>query len=339
MRVFQRRTSRLSSVIAVALVVALIGGNAALASNHVEVRVEFDESQGELPEGIAVDKRGNIFVSFAPLGQLVKIPAGTSEPTVFGQIPGIDPASDLGLLGLAIDARGNVYGGVQSSNPAANGVWVFDRTSGEATRIPGSEAVGLANDVAFDNRGNLYVTDSALGAIWRLPRHGSLEQWLVNDPNLAGTGALGLGVPIGANGIEFHHGVLYVAVTEQFGLVAVPVDPSGSPGPSEVVATFPPGLFPGAPDGLAIDVRGDVYVALIAQQRIVKVDGNGDATEVFTGDPLDWPSSIAFGTSRAEQKTLFAVSFSIGEGIGDPIPRSGPSVTGIDVGVPGSPLP
>lgn len=339
MRVFQKRRSRLLLVVAVVLVVALIGGNAALASNHVEVLVEFDEGQGQLPEGIAVDKRGNIFVGLAPLGQLVKIPAGTSEPTVFGQIPGINPASDLGLLGLTTDAQGNIYAGVQSSNLAANGVWVFDRTSGEATRIPGSEAVGLANDVAFDNRGNLYVTDSALGVIWRLPRHGAFEQWLVGDPDLAGTGALGLGVPIGANGIEFHHGVLYVAVTEQFSLVAVPIGPSGLPGPSEVVATFPAGLFPGAPDGLAIDVHGDVYVALIAQQRIVKVDGSGDVTEVFAGDPLDWPSSIAFGTSRAEQKTLFAVSFSIGEGFGDPFPRSGPSVTGIGVGVPGSPLP
>lgn len=339
MRVFQERRNRLSLVIAVALIVALIGGSAALASSHVEVLVEFDEEQGQLPEGIAVDKRGNIFVSLAPLGQLVKIPAGTSEPTVFGQIEGINPASDFGLLGLATDARGNIYAGVQSSNPAANGVWVFDRTTGEATRIPGSEGVGFANDVAFDNRGNLYVTDSMLGAIWRAPRHGVLEPWLVGDPNLAGNGVLGAGVPIGANGIEFHQGVLYVAVTEQFSLVAVPVGPSGSPGPSGVLATFPTILFPGAPDGLAIDVHGDVYVALIAQQRIVKVDGSGAITEVFEGDPLDWPSSIAFGTSRAEQKTLFAVSFSIGEGFEDPLSRSGPSVTGIGVGVPGSPLP
>ncbi len=339
MRIFQKRRNRRSLVIAAASIVALIGGNAALASSHVEVLVEFDEEQGQLPEGITVDKRGNIFVSLAPLGQLVKIPAGTSEPTVFGQIEGIDPASDFGLLGLATDARGNIYAGVQSSNPAANGVWVFDRTTGEATRVPGSEGVGFANDVAFDSRGNLYVTDSILGAIWRAPRHGALEPWLVGDPNLAGNGVLGAGVPIGANGIEFHRGVLYVAVTEQFSLVAVPIDPSGSPGSSEVVATFPAALFPGAPDGLAIDVHGNVYVALIAQQRIVKVDGSGTITEVFEGDPLDWPSSIAFGTSRAEQKTLFAVSFSIGEVLGDPFPRSGPSVTGIGVGVPGSPLP
>jgi hypothetical protein len=48
MRVFQNRRNRLSLVIAVALIVALIGGSAALASNHVEVLVEFDEEQGQL---------------------------------------------------------------------------------------------------------------------------------------------------------------------------------------------------------------------------------------------------------------------------------------------------
>lgn len=327
------------AVLVIALVASMSGGDAAVADGHVSVRVEFNEAEGQLPEGVAVDKQGNIFVSLAPLGQLWRIAPGSDEPEVFGVVPGITPGSDLGLLGLTTDARGNIYAGVQSSDPDANGVWVFDRRSGEASRIQGSEAIGIANDVAFDKRGNLYITDSALGAIWRVPKHGSLEQWLVGDPNLAGTGALGAGVPIGANGIEHHHGVLYVAVTEQFSLVAVPISPSGSPGSSEVIATFPAGDFPGAPDGLAIDVRGNVYVALIAQQTIAKVDGNGNVSDVASGDPLDWPSSIAFGTSRGEQKTLFAVNFSIGEGFGDPVPRLGPSLVGIEVGVPGSPVP
>jgi sugar lactone lactonase YvrE len=339
MKSMGKTRKRLWLVLVVVLVATLSGGGVALADGHVSVRVEFDESQGQLPEGVAIDKRGNIFVGLAPLGQLLKVAPGSDEPEVFGQISGINPASDLGLLGLATDARGNVYAGVQSANVAVNGVWVFDGQTGEAVRIPGSEAIGLANDVAFDNRGNLYITDSAQGAIWRVPKHGELEPWLEGDPHLAGTGGLGLGVPIGANGIEFHHGVLYIAVTEQFSLVAVPVSPSGAPGSSEVIANFPGGVFPGAPDGLAIDAHGDIYVALIAQQTIAKVDGDGNITMVAAGDPLDWPSSIAFGTSRGEQKTLFAVNFSIGEGFGDPVVRSGPSLVEIAVGVPGSPLP
>ncbi|MDX1429380.1 MAG: hypothetical protein R3282_03785, partial [Rhodothermales bacterium] len=312
------------------------------AEVSAELLLSFDEAGGQLPEGIAIDKTGNIFVSIAPLGQVWKIRNGSDTPEVFGTIAGIDAsAGDVGVLGLATDAPGNVYAGVQSSNADANGVWVLDRRSGEATRIEGSENIAFANDVAFDKEGNLYITDSVLGAIWRLPKHGELEPWLTGDENLAGTGVLGLGAPVGANGIEYRQGTLFVANTEKGLVVAVPVGPDGSPGVSSIVAAFPeievqPGVFlPSAADGLALDVFGNIYVAQINLSTIVKVATNGDVSVVFSGDPLDWPSSIKFGTSRAHQKTLFAVNFSIGEGFGDAEPRVGPGLVALDLGVPG----
>ncbi|NNL47658.1 MAG: hypothetical protein HKO76_04765, partial [Acidimicrobiia bacterium] len=270
-------------------------GQAAARVHHwnidasAELVIAFDESAGQAPEGIAVDKTGNIFVSIAPLGQLWKIAPGSDTPEVFGTISGIDPsAGDLGMLGLATDAQGNVYAGVQSSNAAANGVWVFDRKSGAATRIEGSENVALANDLAFDKRGNLYITDSILGAIWRLPKRGTLAPWLTGDENLAGTGVLGLGVPVGANGIEFRQGTLYVANTEKGLVVTVPVGHDGEPGTSSILAAFPevevqPGVFlPSAADGLALDVLGNVYVAQINLSTIVKVTPDGDVGVVFS---------------------------------------------------------
>jgi hypothetical protein len=91
---------------------------------------------------------------------------------------------------------GNVYGAVQSANPAANGVWRFDRATGAATRLPGTAAIGRANGLAFDKQMNLYVTDSARGAIWRIPWGGSASIWL-QDPVLTGDGSL---AQLGANG-------------------------------------------------------------------------------------------------------------------------------------------
>lgn len=167
-----------------------------------------------------------------------------------------------------------------------------------------------------------------------------MEPWLEEDPNLAGTGNFG-GEPIGANGIEFHQGTLYVAVSEQFSIVAVPVESDGTPGLSRVVTTFSPveGL-PSAPDGLALDVHGQIYVAVISQSRIVRVDPDDGAQQVIaSGDPLDWPSSVAFGTGRGERQTLFVVNFSIGELFGDNTPRFGPARVAINAGVPGDPLP
>lgn len=317
-----------------------------VAAEHTGVRakllIPFDEAAAQLPEGIAVDKWGNIYISIAPLGQLWKVKAGSRVPEVFGAVPGIDGAAgDVGLLGLEVDAHGNVYAGASSSNPDANGVWKFDRKTGAASKIAGSEAIGFPNDVTFDKHGNLYITDSALGAIWRVPKHGALEPWLVGDENLAGTGILNLGIPVGANGIEYRRGVLYVANTEKALVVKVPINKGGTPGPSSVFVSYPfvevaPGVFfPAAADGLAFDVFGNLYVAHINISTITKVTPSGDVSVVLEGDPLDWPSSIAFGTRHAQRRTLFAVNFSIGEGFGDTVERVGPGLVGIRVGAKG----
>jgi sugar lactone lactonase YvrE len=43
---------------------------------------------------------------------------------------------------------------------------------GAATHVAGTEAMAFPNDLAFDQRGHLYITDSAMGAVWRLARDG-----------------------------------------------------------------------------------------------------------------------------------------------------------------------
>ncbi len=299
-----------------------------LAAAQVDLFLILDESDLERPEGIAVNKRGDIFISIAPLGQVWKIPAGSTDPELFGSVP--NPMSDVGLLGLAVDAPGNVYGAAPSPVPAVHGVWKFDRRSGTALKLAGTEIIAFPNDVAFDKRGNLYITDSAGGAIWRVPQGGGTTELWLSDV-LLDPGAFGFG----ANGIEYFQGTLYVAVTDQGHLVGVPVLPDGSPGTPRIVADF----NGSPPDGLAIDVHGHLYVAMLVAQQILKVDPADGTTEVIEmGDPLDFPSSLAFGTGRGEQQVLFGVNFSIGELFGSP-PVMRPGVFATDVGQPGNPLP
>jgi sugar lactone lactonase YvrE len=297
------------------------------AASDVHIVVAFDESAGQNPEGIALDHRGDVFVSVSPLGDLWKIPAGSTTPHPFGHIDGITPGSDFGLLGLAVDVQGNVYGAVQSADPAANGVWRFDRRTGDPTRLPGTQAIGIANGLAFDHLGNLYVTDSAAGAIWRVPWGGSASIW-AQDPALTGDGSLHLGVPLGANGIAFRHGLLTVTNTERRTILSIP---TSDPTAIHLVTTLT-----GNPDGVAMDVHGDAYVAINLENTIARVSPAGSASTVASGDPLDFPSSVAFGTARGARLTLYGVNFSIGELFGQP-PGFGPAVFTIDVGVPGMP--
>jgi hypothetical protein len=96
----------------------------------------------------------------------------------------------------------------------------------------------------------------------------------------------------------------------------------GAPGEIDVVTRLPEG---DNPDGVQLDVHGGAYVALNIANTIVEVEPDGDVEVLASGDPLDFPSSVAFGTTFGERRTLFGVSFSISENLGLP-PGIGPGV-------------
>src|SRR4029453_10804241 len=87
------------------------------ASSHVEKIIAFAEA--DHPEGIAFNQQGDMFVSINS-GAVRVVRAGGNVPEPFGFVPGIEPATDTGVLGLATDASGDVYAAVESANPQAN---------------------------------------------------------------------------------------------------------------------------------------------------------------------------------------------------------------------------
>ena len=299
------------------------------ASGEVRTIVSFDATAGQNPEGLAVDGDGTVFVSFAALGQLARVEPGAAKAEPFGTVPGIDPlAGDFGLLGLAVGPDGDVYGAVLAT--AARGIWRFDHRTGESERVLGTEAIGFPNGVAFDAHGDLYVTSSSegvsatgalQGGIWRVARDGSVERLLVHEA-LGGLGEI-VPVGVGANGIEWRDEVLYVTNTEKALLVTIDVERDGSLGAPQVVASDP--ALRGA-DGLALDGRGNAYVAVIEQSTVVRVARDGTIEPVAgAADGLDWPSSVAFGTRKGDRRTLYAVNFAIGPMFGAP-PGAGPAL-------------
>jgi sugar lactone lactonase YvrE len=325
------RTRRWIVPLVAALALVAVAAGAAQAQATVQVVTSFNEAQGQNPEGIAIDRTGAIFVSVSPLGDVWRIPPGSDDPQPFGHVDGITPGADFGLLGLAVDVFGNVYGAVQSANPDANGVWRFDRFTGDATRLPGTAAMGIPNGLAFDKQANLYVTDSARGAIWRIPWGGEAAIWL-QDPALTGDGSLGLG--LGANGIAVQKGVFTVTNTERRTILRIP-KVAGEPGSISVLTTLPVG---DNPDGVTMDVFGDAFVAMNLANAIAKVAPSGSMSVVASGDPLDFPSSVVFGTTFGQRSTIYGVNFSISELFQLP-PGDGPGVFRFGAGVPGMPVP
>jgi sugar lactone lactonase YvrE len=310
--------------IAAALMLVCAGLLTLPAASHA--RTVFDRTLGELPEGIAIDRDGTIYVTLSPRGEIRRIaPDGTQS--TFAQI---SPAgAGFGPLGLAFDRDGDLYVTAATFDPASSGVYrVGD--DGSSERIAGSTAIVLPNAIAFDGQGRMYVTDSVTGSIYRAVGNGPLEPWL-SDPRLLGDGSFGFGVPFGANGIAYRQGSLYVTVTEKGRVMRVPVASDGTAGTPQVFAESAQLL--GA-DGLAFDARGNLYVVANVQNRLVRLAPSGAIETLATAaDGLDFPAGIAFGRGPLSHTSVFIANFAIGA------PGAGPSISEIDVGVAGQPLP
>jgi len=168
---------------------------------------------------------------------------------------------------------------------------------------------------------------------------------------------LGNVVPIGANGIAYYHGKLYVTNTEKGTVLRIPVWRDGSLGLPEiwtVLQDVPESPLVGAPlpvggDGIALDVHGNLYVAVLTRSAIVCLDLLDKSQETVAAfrlaedlplyAPLDFPASLVFGTGKGERQSLFVTNLGLGAVRVPQIPSwAGPSLVKIDADVPGRPL-
>jgi sugar lactone lactonase YvrE len=146
---------------------------------------------------------------------------------------------------------------------------------------------------------------------------------------------------LGANGIAFWKGDLFVANTGRGALIRIPVTTDGLPGEPVLVAgnldCEPEGLF--GMDGIALDVQGNVYALLVLQNKLVRIDPtDGSTTLLLDEDDGLWnASSIAFGTGKGDRTSVFIANYAVLPP--EPINSLGPAILKLNVGVPGLPLP
>lgn len=334
-----RKNRILSSLLALICMVIIFGvAMQVAAGGQVEVVKSFDPTAGELPEGIAVDKVGNIYVSLGaplgPYGEIRKISPDGTESTLILFPEGPGPA------GLAVDAPGNVYYAFFTLDAATNGVYRLTK-DGATERVPGTENILLPNGLGFDKQGNLYVGDSIMGAVWRIPRGGSAELWIQHE-SLEGCGFIPGFPPVGANGVAYRHGHIYVASTEQGLVVRIPIRRGGAAGTPVIIAGLadcdPESEGLDSIDGIALDVHGKIFALLVMQHKLVVIDPKtGAFTELLdNSDGLFNPASLAFGTGKGDRQSIFMVNYAL---IPPEPPGSlGPAVLKYEASSPGLPL-
>lgn len=308
----------------------------------VQVVSAFNGADGELPEGLVIDKAGNVFVSVGwpfwfqpgePFGEIWKIgPDGGI--TVMDAFP-----DGPGAAGLAVSPSGVLYYAYPNPpDPSTNGVYRLDG-EGERERLPGSESILLANGLALNKQGDLYVSDSLMGAVWLIPADGDPAEVWIQHELLAGCDP---NFPLGANGVALWKDSLYVASTEKGLIARVPILEDGTAGEPAIVAgntECDPDDELDGPDGIALDVHGNIYVLLVLQHKLLRIDpDDGSVTVLLTEeDGLFNPASIAFGTGKGDREYVFMSNFALLEP--GPPNNLGAGVLKYNVGVPGLPLP
>ncbi|MGH7253135.1 MAG: SMP-30/gluconolactonase/LRE family protein, partial [Nitrospiraceae bacterium] len=136
------------------------------------------------------------------------------------------------------------------------------------TTIPTVVAGPGLNDLAFDKRGNVYISDSFQGIIWRTgPAGKNLVEW-VRDPLLTTTGV----PPFGVNGLAFnkHGDTLFATNTGNDTVIKIPVMADGTHGTPEVFAHSVNGAA-----SLRIDEDDNLWICAAQADEIVVLDKTG----------------------------------------------------------------
>ena len=227
-------------------------------------------------------------------------------------IPAIDPLTDHGLVGVALDGTGHLYvADIQRGIVRLNLVTGHTQTYASLPDLLPCLPVALGacsptldnrpafpNDIVFDAVGNAYVSDSFQATIWRIPPGGGSAHIWYQDAAFDGA--------LGANGVRFSPDGSELCVSvyaPPAGAVhCVTMKPAPGPGDRRLLRSY----TTDGPDNIAFGQSGKLYVALATANQIAVIDfATGNELRRYSGPAKgengdvawDAPAGVAFDNS------------------------------------------
>ncbi len=209
-----------------------------------------------------------------------RLAGGQSENEKFN--PKTFPFQLIGPYGIAIDSKGLIY----VADQRVGAVFIFDPKTHETQLIRnGYEAhFGWINRLALDDDDRLFVSDGKMHRITIFNAKREVENQITE----------GLVDPVGV-AIDTSNRYLYVVDTQQDQVIVYDADSLkllrriGTGGKNHFLTT--PGDF-GAPQGVAVDKEGNVYVTDTLNNRVEIFDADGAFVTQF-GKHGDGPGYFA----------------------------------------------
>ncbi len=285
------------------------------------------------PNAVAVDTKGNLYI--AEMGSVLQVNLSTDIINIIANSAGKSGITGDGgqaidatfedLLGIAVDAAGNVY----VADYEGNNVREINMTTGIVTDVAGTGAPGFSGDgglainaelegphgVTVDDAGNVYIADTVndrirevihvTGEITTVAGNGQFSAF--HDGVAATTTMLSVPVDVAVDS----HGDIFIddqgnerirevnAVTGIINTVAGNgnVTYGGDGGPA-IAASF------SVPGGIAMDSSGDIFVADTSNDRIREVVSNSQPTIVtVAASPVHAPTVTNSTTRENAQST------------------------------------
>ena len=279
------------------------------------------------PEGIAIDPQGNLYAASFAFKPVANICVENSAGQLVDIIPvAAGKAGVASLLGELFEPSQGLYALDFANGAPGNGRLLRIDMATHTVTVLSAGFFQAPNALDQDRHGNLYVSDSFQGAIFKVTPDGSTSVWIQDSRLAPQPGGF---PPFGANGVAFDRNqqFQYVATTSDSKIYRVPVEPDGSAGPLELFASGAAidaaqqttEALHGA-DGIMFDVLGNLYVcansaitaAGSAPGQIQVLSPAGELIARYDGvgpNTLDFPASLVF-----RGRALFITNLSLPDG-------------------------